>query len=94
MLSVLGRKREVLRQSEIHRDICLGFDGYSVPQVGFVPPLSDRLDSGLAQKQGAVHQFQISDAAIRANPCLQNNGALETSFQSLLGIARGYFLEK
>ena len=83
-----------LRQSEIHRDIGLSFDGYTVPHVGFVPPLLNRLDGSLAKQQGAIHEFQVPDATVFVNPGLQNYGALETGFQSLLWIAGRDFLQQ
>jgi hypothetical protein len=83
-----------LRQSEIHRYIGLGFDGYAVPHVRFVPPLLYRLDGSLAKKQGAIHEFQVADATVFVNPGLQNYGALQTGFQSLLWIAGRDFLQQ
>src|SRR5580693_2177841 len=76
-----------LRQSEIHRDIGLSFDGYTVPHVGFVPPLLNRLDGSLAKQQGAIHEFQVPDAAVSVNPGLQYYRALQTGFQSFFWIA-------
>jgi len=83
-----------LRQSEIHRDIGLSFDGYAVPYVGFVPPLLNRFNGGLAKKEGAIHEFQVPDATVFVNPGLQNYGALQTGFQSLLWIAGRDFLQQ
>ena len=83
-----------LRQSEIHRYIGLGFDGYAVPHVRFVPPLLYRLDGSLAKKQGAIHEFQVADATVFVNPGLENYGALQTGFQSLLWIAGRDFLQQ
>ena len=83
-----------LRQSEIHRDIGLSFDGYTVPHVGFVPPLLNRFNGSLAKQQGAIHEFQVADAAVFVNPGLQNYRALQTGFQGLLWIAGRDFLQK
>src|SRR5579862_5687095 len=83
-----------LRQAEIHCDIGLSFDGYTIPHVGFVPPLLNRLDGSLAEQQGTVHEFQVADAAVFVNPSLQNYGALQTGFQSLLWIAGRDFLQQ
>src|SRR5580704_17800977 len=83
-----------LRQSEIYRDIGLSFDGSTIPHVGFVPPLLNRLDGSLAKQQGAIHEFQVPDATVFVNPGLENWGARRRSFQGLLWIAGCDFLQK
>lgn len=71
------------RRLEVDRDLGLRFDGLAVEDVGFVAPLLDRVEGGASEDEVAADEFEVANAAVPGDECLQDDGALQARPRSL-----------
>src|SRR5207247_10925209 len=74
--------------------VCRGLASPPIQNVRLIAPLLDGIVSSPSEKERSAYQFQIANAAIPPDACLQNHRPLQASADGLLRIARLDFLQQ
>ena len=82
----------ILRELEIHRDLRLNFDGFTVQSIRFVLPLLHGISCGAGETSIAAQRFHICDAAIFPDICLELHRTLNVHLLGRLRITWVNFL--
>src|SRR5512141_1878370 len=81
-------------EREVDRDLCVNFDGFTVQEVGLVPPLPNCIDRSRRQHRVSRDRAQVLDRSVFPDHSLQNNLTLDAGRTRQRRIVRLNFLHQ